>query len=174
MKYIKELKFRFLLIVICWLSTCMISYLYKEILLFKVLQTIAYENERSLILANFMYTNIMELFHTYLNVVFFIGKQMIYIYSFYHFICFLMPGLYYYEYKILNNFYRIVLLCIFVSSCFLNRYLSIFIEYFFACFHKNLVHYCIDIKFDGKISEYLCFFIDIYYFLVLQLIIFLY
>lgn len=165
-KYIKEFKNRLLLLLFCWLSTFIITYYYKEIFLFEILKSTL--SQTSVLLNNFMFTNVTELFSTYFDLTIFISNQVLITYSFYNLIAFLAPGLYYYEYKILKNLYHMVIVFWWASLICLNEFLAKFLWNFFLSFQEDLTQKKISIKFEAKISEYLSFFKNLYYYTNLQ------
>ena len=160
MKYVKELRNRFFLIILCWISIFLIAYLYKEILLFELLKP---TTEKTLIMFNsFIFTNVTELFSVYIELAFFISKQITVFYIFYHFFSFLLPGLYVYEYSLIKSFFKIIIIFWIISTIIYYYYLAPVIWNFFLSFQENLSKQQINIKFEAKISEYLSFFIEMY------------
>lgn len=160
MKYVNELQNRFFLIILCWISIFLITYLYKEILLFELLKP---TTEKTIIMFNsFIFTNVTELFSVYIELAFFVSKQITVFYIFYHFFSFVSPGLYIYEHRLLKFFFKVILIFWIISILLYYYYLAPVIWNFFLSFQENLSKQQINIKFEAKISEYLSFFIEMY------------
>lgn len=160
MKYVKELQNRFFLIILCWISIFLITYLYKEILLFELLKPTI--GKPTIMFNNFIFTNVTELFSVYIELAVFISKQITTFYVFYHTFSFLSPGLYVYEYNLLKFFFKIIGTFWLIATIFYYCYLAPMIWDFFLSFQDNLSKQQITIKFEAKISEYLDFFIEMY------------
>ena len=62
-KYFIEIRNRLLLLLLTWLSTILISYLYKEILLFSIVQpNIVFNFSNGSTFFYFIFTNVTEIF----------------------------------------------------------------------------------------------------------------
>ena len=96
-KYFLEIKSRLVLIGITWFSTILISYFYKEILLFIIVQPTANVN-KPLTLFYFIFTDITEVLSVYLKLITFLSFQIVLIFAVYHFFLFLSPALFQLEY----------------------------------------------------------------------------
>lgn len=172
MKYVKELQNRFFLIILCWISIFLITYLYKEILLFELLKPTT--GKPTIMFNNFIFTNVTELFSVYIELAVFISKQITLFYIFYHFFSFLSPGLYVHEYNLLKFFFKIIGTFWLIATMLYYCYLAPMIWNFFLSFQDNLSKQQINIKFEAKISEYLNFFIEMYNVCNLQFTIFVF
>jgi Sec-independent protein secretion pathway component TatC len=105
-KYFLEMKNRFFLLCITWLSILFVSYVYKETLLFTVIQpnlSLNYYKDNFY----FIFTNILEVFIVYLKLILFLSLQISFIYLFYHIFIFLSSGLFYLEYLYFKFFIKI-------------------------------------------------------------------
>nr|WAJ48188.1 hypothetical protein CCFAOBFC_00003 [Haslea ostrearia] len=68
-RYYIELKNRFLLLLTTWISTLLVSYIYKEILLFIIIEpSLNYSSQNMLY---FIFTNVTEIFTVYLKIAIF-------------------------------------------------------------------------------------------------------
>jgi Sec-independent protein secretion pathway component TatC len=100
--YILEIKNRFILLFITWLSTILVGYFYKEILLFLFLESEMFLHNEIKI-EYFIYTDIIEVFSVYIQLIFFISFQILVLYILYHSFIFISFGLYFMEYFYLYN-----------------------------------------------------------------------
>ena len=158
-KYILEIKNRTVLLTIAWLLSVIVSYCYKETLLFlslKYLLKDSYENG-----IYFIATDLTEIMSTYLKLSYLTATQIVFILLTYHVLMFLSPGLYAFEYNILKNyFFKSVSLWLF-SFFFLNRYILNVCWVFFLSFQETCNSKPINLYFEGKINEYVSFYITI-------------
>lgn len=160
-KYIKELQNRIVLLIICWVTTFLVIYNYKEIFLFLILKPT--QLKTNLILNNLIFTNVVELFSTYLELTIFITNQIAVVYFCFNLLAFFAPGLFEHEFKLFKSFFQLMCLFFVVSWICLNNYLAPFMWDFFLSFQESLILQQIHIKFEAKISEYLIFFKKVYY-----------
>lgn len=160
MKYIKELRNRFFLSIVCWVSIFLISYSYKEIILFEILNPSL--NYQILDSNYFIFTNITELFTLYFDLAFFLSTQLVLIYNIYSFLIFLSPGLYFFEYQFFKRILQLFLVFWVISIIFLNYKLIPFLWSFFLSLQNPLTSYSLFIYFEAKASEYISFFMYIY------------
>jgi sec-independent protein translocase protein TatC len=160
-KYFLEIKNRFLLLLLSWGATIFISYTYKKPLLFLLIKpNIDLLNPFSIY---FIYTNITDIFSTYMQLIVFLGNQIFIIYLVYHILIFLSPGLYNLEYKYL----KLILFAGFIFWCcsiiILNKLLLPLCWQFFISFQESINDQTIKFYFEAKINEYLNFYILLYY-----------
>ena len=162
--YIEEIKNRSYFIFITWVSTIIISYTYKEKLLFLCLKpALQYFKTVSFY---FIFTDITEIFSTYIELSYFVTSQMILIKILYHILIFISPGLYEFEYKKLVNI--IVLSFSFFIFFFylLNNLLLPLCWNFFLSFQDSN-SYSINFFFEAKVNEFLTFYLQFYKFCVM-------
>lgn len=167
-KYFLEIKNRSLLLLLTWFSTVLISYLYKEILLFSVVQP-------SLILNigtgstffYFIFTNVTEIFSVYLQLVLFLSFQVSALCFFYHIFSFLSPSLFSTEYFYLRFLYKTIVGVWFFSVILLSYILVPLTWSFFLSFQSLTKAYSFNLHFEAKLYEYLSFYIELYYLSVL-------
>ena len=159
--YFSEIRNRCLLLAYGWIFTAFVSYFYKETLLFLLIKP-------NFFLINptpfyFIFTNLIEIFSTYLKLVYFLSNQICLICLSYHIFLFLSPGLYYNEYKLLKRVFFISLLFFFLSILILNTIILPACWNFFLSFQKTIANNSINLHFEAKINEYLKFYINLYF-----------
>jgi sec-independent protein translocase protein TatC len=171
-KFFLEIKNRFFLIFLAWITTLIITYIYKEILLFLIIKPILqFSNIK---FSYFIFTNLTEVFSTYIELIYFISYQTLYIYIYYHIYIFIIPSIYDFEYKILK---MIFLLGIFFGVCsiiFLHKFLLPISWNFFLSFQEVLSKKTLTLFFEAKLSEYVNFYIFFYYICYLNFQIFVF
>ena len=158
-KYYLEVKNRFFLLFITWICVSVICYLYKEAILFSLINS----NHYFYILNKepyFIFTDISEIFYVYLQLTFFISNQISIIMLFYHTLLFLSSGLYSFEYKRLQFAFKIFIFSWLSSILLLNKLIIPFSWAFFLSFQQAD---SISFFFEAKIVEYLNYFISLYY-----------
>ena len=156
-KYIIELQSRFILLMLCWINTFVIVYLYKEILLFEILKTNIKKTDVNF--NYFIFTNVTELFATYIKLGYFISNQILHMYILYNFLYFMAPGLYNREYNLLKFIFQLIFLFWVLSLTFLNIFFAPVMWEFFLSFQNTLTKQLFNVHFEAKIAEYLDFFI---------------
>lgn len=161
MIYIIELRNRCFLLFICWSTTFIIGFFYKEILLFEILNPCL--NRNVLYSNSFIFTNISELFDTYFDLIWFFSVQLTIIYLFYSIMSYLIPALYTFEYNSLKSFLKLSFILWLISIFILINYLIPSLWNFFFDFQTNLKGYSIVIHFEAKVSEYVKFFTKVYF-----------
>ena len=98
-KYFLEIKNRLILLLLTWFSTVLVSYLYKETLLFIIAQPNTFTNvNEHLAFFYFIFTDVTEILSAYLKLIVFLSSQILFIYLIYHFFLFLSPALFQFEY----------------------------------------------------------------------------
>lgn len=158
-KYYLELKNRLLLLVLTWLSTVFISYLYKETLLFLCLTKVDlfYQNNS---MFYFIFTDVKEVFSVYFQLIFFVSNQFFFIYLIFHSLAFISLGLYKFEYQYLRTIFYSGIFFWFLSIILLNNVLLPLSWNFFLSF-QSLTSF--SLHFEAKLNEYLNFYILFYY-----------
>jgi sec-independent protein translocase protein TatC len=159
-KYFKEIKNRLFLLLITWFSTLIITYFYKETLLFNIL----YQNgvnfkNKHFNTFYFIFTNITEILSVYIEVIFFSGFQMLFLHFIYHVFIFLVPAFFKTEYFRLKTFLKWLLSIYFVSFFFFFYLILPITINFFIEFQKLTIY----LHFEAKIIEYLNFLMFLYY-----------
>lgn len=159
-QYYIELKNRFFLLLLAWISTLFVCYLYKETLLFLFTQpNLAYSNE---MVFYFIFTDVKEIFSVYVQLIFFIGNQILFLYIIFHSIAFISLGLYASEYYYLKLiFYSSIFFWCF-SIVILNKVLLPISWNFFLSFQFFTNLDSLNLHFEAKLNEYLNFYILFY------------
>jgi sec-independent protein translocase protein TatC len=158
--YFLEVRNRFLLVGFGWVFTAIVCYFYKETLLFLLIKPNF--SSTNPIPIYFIFTNITEIFSTYLKLVYFLSNQVCLICFLYHVFLFLSPGLYYSEYKLLKRIFFISTFFFFLSISILNAVILPACWDFFLSFQKTTINNSVNLYFEAKINEYLKFYINLY------------
>jgi sec-independent protein translocase protein TatC len=152
LKYLLELRNKFILLIITFFSTLMVCYCYKDALLFLITQM--HLNDKNLY---FIFTNVTELFSTYFQVVSFVTVQVFVWYFFYHLFFFLAPAFYHYEFKFLSFFFNCGTLFWFLSALLSSYIIIPFSWNFFLSFQFQEGFY-----FEARINDYFKFYTHAY------------
>ena len=162
-KYYLELKNRFFLLLFTWVSSLIICYLYKETILFLLINSSNYLNLLTT-KPYFIFTSVSEIFYVYIDLIFFITNQTVIIMFFYHILIFLALGLYQFEFIKLRVTFQFFLLSWLFSVILLHKFVIPYSWSFFLSFQENDNNLqCVSFFFEAKIVEYLSFFINLYY-----------
>jgi sec-independent protein translocase protein TatC len=160
-KYYVEIKNRCLLLFLTWVSTIFVSYIYKETLLFLCIKP--NKTYYSDIIFYFIFTDVKEIFSVYIQLVFFVGNQILLFYVIFHLLAFVSLGLYRFEYRYLKLvFYASVFFWV-ISFIILNKVLLPLSWEFFLSFQSLSTFKFLHLHFEAKLSEYLNFYILLYY-----------
>lgn len=154
-KYIIEIKYRTVCILIVFFTFIPILFIYK----FYIIHFFLWINPNSL--NYFILTSITELFNVFFNISFFIIKYILYYFVYYHIVSFLALGLYEKEYKSLK---KIFIMSLFLWALSTGLFLSIFLPLtfdFFFDFQKKSTE-TLNLFFEPKIEEYFSFILSIY------------
>lgn len=157
-KYIFEIKNRFALICFSWVVTILTCYSYKEALLFITLKNILSNDSFYLIT-----TTITEIFSSYLKLTYFLTNQLTLIFFLYQLYKFLKPGLYFYESKNLKIIVGVISTVSFVNLIALNSFILPICWEFFLSFNKSSTSNPINLYFEGKLNEYVSFYVSLYW-----------
>ena len=159
--FLIELKNRTLLIILTWISVIAVSYFYKEVLVFLLVKpNLIMFQQNSLY---FIFTNLTDIFSTYLKLISFIGNQFFIVFLLYHIFVFLAPGLYFFEYKRYAKLFKTSLILWFLSIFILNFYILPLSWNFFLSFQTSINHSVLTFYLEAKIVEYIDFYINLYY-----------
>lgn len=119
LKYFLEIKNRLILLLITWFSIILISYFYKEILLFLIIHPNINENSQ---LFYFIFTNVTEVLSVYLELIMFLSFQIVYIYICFHAFIFFAPAFFHSEYLYFKFSIQIIffmwLVCAIIATYF--------------------------------------------------------
>lgn len=161
-KYYLELKNRIFLLLFTWFSTLIICYLYKETLLFLLINSSNYLN--LLTKPYFIFTNVSEIFYVYIELIFFIANQISIVMLFYHILIFITLGLYEFELTKLIMAFKFFLFSWIFSLMLLYKVVMPYSWSFFLKFQQNENSFqCVSFFFEARIVEYLEYFISLYY-----------
>jgi sec-independent protein translocase protein TatC len=167
-KYYLEIKNRFFLVILSWISLSLVGYFYKDILLFLFVKPCLI-NKFNLTVSYFIYTNVTSNYSSYLQIITFVSNHVFFIYFFYHIFMFIFLGLYKTEYKCFKLVLKLELFFIIFSLNFINYFLLPVSLNFFLSFQG------LNFYFEAKICEYLNFYLFLYFIFILisQICIFL-
>ena len=160
-RYYTEVKHRILLFLISGILIFLVSYVFKEVLLSIVINSYAVSS--TLELSYFIFTDVVEVFNVYVCLIFFVSKQVLTFYLFYHLLIFISPGLTRFEYSYL------VLLCLvssflfFLSTVLFKKFLFPFSWNFFLSFKHFVVLKSLTLHFEAKLLDYVMFFMKLYF-----------
>ena len=161
-KYYLEIKNRCLLLSLTWVSTILVSYFYKEILLFISIQPSICNNNTNLIFY-FIFTDVKEVFSVYIKLIVFLGNQVLIFYLIFHILSFIAFGLYKFEYRYLKLIFYTSIGFWVVSLIVFNKILFPISLNFFLSFQSLTSFKSLSFHFEAKLNEYLNFYIMFYY-----------
>lgn len=167
-RYGTELKNRILLITGSWVLSILISYFYRETLLFFSTKFLIVDS------LYFIATDITEILTSYLYLSYFTGTLFTVVFGFYHLLVFLSPSLYYSEFFSLKVLILTLSISLILSILIFNGYIIPYLWHFFLNFQVS--NSTVNLYFEGKLNEYVEFYLKVYtlYFLVSQLLIFVF
>ena len=164
MQYLIEIKNRLTLLLIAWLSTTLITYIYKEILLFIVVQPYTSTSiKESMNVSYFIFTDVTEILSVYLSLVMFLSFQVFYVHIAYHFLLFLSPALFYTEYKFCKVGIKVMMVVWAVSIALSTYWLIPVTWHFFLSFQNVSLRHSLNLHFEARLKEYLTFYISSYF-----------
>lgn len=153
LKYLLEIRNKFVLLFTTFTSIILICYYYKEVLLFLVTQMHLED-----INLYFIFTDVTELFSVYFRLITFFSVQATLWYLLYHILSFLSPAFFPEEYKLIS-FLFISVTFFWLFSMLLSSYVLIPLGWsFFLSFQSQQIFY-----FEARISEYLDFYNNAYF-----------
>jgi len=165
-KYILEIKNRLFLLAITWLSTMVMSYFYKEILLFSLTQFFVSNLSSYSRAFYFIFTDVTEIFSVYLQLIAFLSVQTTFFYFLYHLFVFLSPAFFKHEYYYISMLLKTIVIVWFFSAIVSNSFLINLTWNFFLSFQELSNVKSVNLHFEAKLNEYLTFYIALYYFFV--------
>jgi len=162
-KYYTEIKNRLLLVIFTWFFTLTICYLYKETILFILVNSnnsfIEYDKK-----SYFIFTNITEIFYVYIELSLFIANQITLLIFLYQVLMFLSLGLYQFEFLKLKFSFKVFTISWLTSAIFLYKFIIPFSWNFFLSFQQNLNDIQpVSFFFETKLIEYFHYFTSSYY-----------
>nr|QUS63604.1 SecY-independent transporter protein [Haslea silbo] len=160
-RYYIELKNRLLLLLTAWISTVLVSYIYKETLLFLIIEpSLNYSNQN---IVYFIFTNVTEIFSVYFEIIIFLGNHTLIVFTLYHIVLFSSLGLYKFELENITFLIQTSLLVFFISLVFFNKILLPLSWNFFLSYQSFSFLKSIDFYFESKLNEYITFYMTSYY-----------
>ena len=167
-KYLLEIKNRLILIFMVWFSTILISYFYKETILFSIIQQNIYRTANHQIeIFYFIFTDVREILLVYLKLITFLNLQILCIYFIYHFFLFVIPALFKLEYLYLKWVIKTISLVYFISTIIVIFLLLPLTWKFFLSFQDLTTNFSFYIYFEAKLINFLNFYTHYYYFYIL-------
>ena len=164
LNFFLEIKNRFILGLISGFSILCTIYSYKEILLFIIVEPNIHINfEKSLEIFYFIFTDVTEVFLTYLELVIFFSFQMFYMYLIYHFFFYFSSAFFYSEYLYFKSIIKFVFFIWILLGIFNTYFLVPFTWSFFLSFQNITLSTSFMLYFEIKLKEYLLFYISFYY-----------
>lgn len=165
--YYLEIKNRFLLLILSWLSVSFICYLYKESLIFEIIDITGYAGF-SKNNPYFVFSNVTDVFSVSFTLIFFISNQVFFLFFLYHLLVFLAPGLYLKELNNLITVFKVSFFCWGFSIFVLNYILFPFSWLFFLSFQTDTDLNFVSIFFEANFKEYFSYYVSLYYLCVLN------
>lgn len=160
--YFIEIKHRSILLILSGISTFIISYYYKEIILFLLVKSNLKMSENFY----FITTNITEMLFIYIKLAYFNSFQFLCLFCIYHVFLFLMPGLYFKEYKKI----KLGVFLIISNYLFIHH---LYIKHIFPSIWCFLINYyqsdntIIKIYLESQITDYVQFYCSNFFILFL-------
>lgn len=129
--YLIEIKNRILLIIFSWICLIIVSYCYKETILFLLVKPNFNLFDSKDFTFYFITTNITDTFYVYLKLSYFFSFQLTFLFFMYHLLLFLSPGLYNKEFKFFQFFLTLLVAYWLFINYFFNKYIFPVIWFFF-------------------------------------------
>lgn len=160
--YILEIKNRLVLTFLTWITMIVVGYLYKETLLFLILQpNKLFESNTDAFY--FIFTNVTEIFSVYIQLILFLSTQIVFIYFIYHCFIFLSLALFSWEYQGSLMFLRLSFIVWCFSTILTNYFIIPLTWNFFFSFQTLASDQFMSLHFEAKLNEYLDFYISLHY-----------
>ena len=155
-RYYLEIKFRVVLLFMVWLTTFLVSYFFKEALLYIITTT------GSLGSLSYIFTGITEVFSVYILLFFFIANQVSFLYFSYYVFLFILPSLTCFESTFLVFTVTVFYSLFFLSFLVFSTLLFPLSWDFFLSFQQFEVLNSFSLEFEAKLSEYSIFYTRFY------------
>lgn len=111
----------------------------------------------------FIFTSVTEPFSVYLNLTFFINKQLVLVYFLYHCLIFLLPAFYKLEFNNVFLLSKILFVAWVLSAFIANLALIPWTWLFFLDFYNTGCDNILNTYFESKLVEYLNFYTSFYW-----------
>lgn len=162
-KYFLEIKNRLFLLILTFISTILICYLYKEVILFIFFKPNTFFFTTSLNTFYYIFTSVTEVFSVYIQLITFLSYQVFLVYFIYHSFTFLSLAMFRVELHYFKFFFKLSFI-VWLCSIFLTNFMLVPITWnFFLSFQELVSSKFIKLHFEAKLNEYLDFYILIYY-----------
>lgn len=171
-KYLLEIKNRLFILLLTYCSTIIVTYLYKEVLLFIIVKPNYINSNSKSTLFYFIFTDVTEIFSIYIKLVSFISFQVIIVFTLYHMFIFLSPAFFNIEFQYFKVLIKTIYIVWFVSILMSNYVIIPLTWNFFISFQELITNKAFNMYFEAKLSEYLYFYISLYYLSILYFQIF--
>lgn len=162
--YFLELKSRVFLLSFTWINLILVSYIFKEVLLY-----IFTMNVRESGVFYFIFTDVAEVFTVYILLIFFFCNQILALYFCYHLLLFILPSLTKTESSLVLFLFFICGFLFFLAVIIFHVFLFPASWNFFLSFQTFSVLKSFTLNFEAKILEYISFYITFYSIWVLSL-----
>lgn len=165
-KYFLELKNRTFLLITTVFFSLLMSYMYKETLLFLLVQPerLAYTDKSSSFY--FIFTNVTEVLYAYINLITFLNLQLFFIFLLYQCFIFLSPAMFKSEYYTVVSLIKVSFI-VWVFSALISNFILVPLSWdFFFSFQELFSSKIVNLHFEAKLTEYLEFYVSIHYFCV--------
>ena len=160
-RYYAELKSRAFFLLVSSFSIFLVSYMFKEVLLSVVVNSYTIDSISEL--SYFIFTDVVEVFNVYVLLIFFIGKQIIFFYVFYHVLLFIAPGLTRLEYRFFITLLLMSSFLFTLSVILFKKILFPFSWSFFLSFKDFVIFKSLTLHFEAKLMDYVTFFLNLYF-----------
>lgn len=150
-RYFLELRNRFLVLGFSKISLVIAAYSYKETVLFLFTKSVACEGKQRGFY--FIATSVTDVFSAYVSLTSAISNVLVALFMFYHFLLFISPALFKFEYDGLKSVCaKLFLFWCFGTFLFYNFLFQAFWE-FFLSFQGSTVYQPLSVYFEAKINE---------------------
>jgi len=160
--YFFELRNRLAYIFSTVLFLSILSFNYREALLFLLVQSSLFTYETNL--PYFIYTDLTEILFTYIKLAVTMGTYVCVPFIIQHLWCFLKPGLYKIEYFYLKHTIYTFYIIWVISTLIVHYFLLPQLWQFFSGFDVNFFQGPLGLHFEAKLNEFLTFLLSMYFY----------
>lgn len=166
--YYKEIKNRLFITVLAWTSCLTICYLYKETILFTLVDLNSSFSQPTAKIY-FIFTDVTEVFTVYLELSLFVANQVVTGFLVYQTFMFFVSSLYEFEYLRLKFAFKVFISSWLISIFLLYTFIIPFSWNFFLSFQKSSTTLQpFELFFETKLINYFHYFTTIYYISVIN------
>jgi len=160
-QYLLELRNRFLVLGFSKISLVIAAYSYKETVLFLFTKSVECEGKPRGFY--FIATSVTDVFAAYVSLTSAISTALVAMFMFYHFLLFISPALFKFEYDVLRSVCaKLFLFWCFGTFLFHNFLFHSFWE-FFLSFQSSTVYQPLSVYFEAKINEFVELYLFFYF-----------